>query len=257
VTKKSSNLLIDSYINKSYIKKLIINLDFLIINIYDNNLIRSQSIIENLEYNNIINNEINIYIYDWEIKSNSDYLIRKKSNLNNILNINYFNGELDLSFSNIILNLNIDEFLFIFNTLNQNVLYINRLLYSNYNLDYIGKEFLIRRLKIHPLKCWVSYYPKKCSYYKFLGNITELYKNIDYQNMLLNLNYINLYYPNDFQDLLKTVLKIWLTNIKENQIKNIIKSTKFNLLINNTPLNITKYLIRILNDLILVVSNLF
>uniref|UniRef100_A0A6C0IYC9 Uncharacterized protein n=1 Tax=viral metagenome TaxID=1070528 RepID=A0A6C0IYC9_9ZZZZ len=257
VTKKTDNLLIDSYINKSYIKKLIFNLDTFIINIYDNNCIRSQSIIRNLEYNNIINNEINIYINNWEIKNNVDYLIRKKNNINNILNINYYNGELDLSFSNLVLNLIIDEFIFIYNTLNQNILYLNKLLYNNYNQDYIGKAFFIKHIKIHPLMCSVSYYPKKCSYYKFLGNITEIYKNIDYENMLLNLVYINLYYPSDFQDLLKNVLKTWLTDIKENQIKNIIKSTKFNALINNTPVNITKYLIGLINNLMISLTNLF
>lgn len=257
ITKKTDNLLIDSYINKSYIKKLMFNLDTLIINIYDNNYNRCQSIIKNLEYNSIINNEINIYINNWEIKTGVDYLIRKKNNTSNILNINYLNGELDLSFSNLILNLNIDEFIFIYNTLNQNIKYLNKLLYSNYNQDYISKAFFIKHIKIHPLMCSVSYYPKKCSYYKFLGNITELYKNIDYENMLLNLVYINLYYPSDFQDLLKNILKTWLTDIKENQIKNIIKSTKFNALINNTPVNITKYLIGLINHLIISLSNLF
>ena len=103
----------------------------------------------------------------------------------------------------------------------------------------------------------VSYYPKKCSYYTFFGNITEIYKNIDYEEMLINLAYINLYYPIDFQDVLKNVLKIWLTDIKEKQINNIIKSTKFNFLFNNTPLYITKYLIGLINQLISLVSNLF
>jgi hypothetical protein len=240
VVKKNTNKLINSYLKKNYIKKTCINVHNLFINLYSNGIIRSKWNLKNIEYNAILNDEINIYINDWTIINNTTKLVENENKRKNILSIFYTDGKVELQFSTLILNLVIDEFIFIYNIIEKNVNYINKVLYSSYSLNYVGQDFFIKYFKLQQINCVVSYYPKKCGYYRFFGNMSELYKNIKYRNISLKLVYISIYYPTDFSDLLRTILRKWLVDIKKNQINNIINGTKFNMLIDNTPITITK-----------------
>ena len=85
----------------------------------------------------------------------------------------------------------------------KNIIFIKKILYSSYSLNYIGSDFFIKYLRIQQINCIVSYYPKKCSYYKLFGNMSEIYKNIKYKDIDLRLIYISVYYPADFQIYLK------------------------------------------------------
>jgi len=240
VVKKNTNKLINSYLKKNYIKKTYISVDNLDINLYSNGEIRSKWHLECVEYDVIINDEINIFIKDWTIINNSTKLIENGNKGKNILSIFYTDGKLELQFSTLILNLIIDEFIFIYTIIEKNTSYITKLLYPSYSINYIGQDFFIKYFKLQQINCIVSYYPKKCGYYKFFGNMSELYKNIKYRDISLKLVYISIYYPTDFNDLLKTILREWLVDIKKNQINKIINGTKFNMLINNAPITMTK-----------------
>ena len=256
VKKKNTNKLINSYIKKNYIKKTSLIIDKIQINLFNDNNIRSIWALKSIEYNVIINNEITITVDDLTIMNNNKLLIDNHNKQKKSLIIFYNNGKTEIQFGTLILNVEIDEFLSIYSIIEKNVYYINKLLCPSYSLNYIDNNFFIKHIVLQETNCIVNYFPKNCSYYKLFGNINEIYKNIDYKNISLKLIYVSNYYPYDFKELFKTILKEWLVDIKKNQIKNIIDSTKFNILINNTPLTITKNCIKSINKAISLLLSL-
>ena len=256
VKKKNTNKLINSYIKKNYIKKTSISIDKIQINLYSDNYIRSKWVLKSIEYNVIINNEITITVDDWTIMNNNKLLIDNHNKQKKSCTIFYNNGKTEIQFGTLLLNIEIDEFFSIYKIIEKNLDYINKLLYPSYSLDYVDNNFFIKHMILQETNCIVNYFPKKCGYYKLFGNINEIYKNIDYKNISLKLVYISNYYPYDFKDLFKTILKEWLLDIKKKQIKNIIDSTKFNILINNTPLTITKNCIKSINKALTLLLSL-
>ena len=197
-------------------------------------------LIDNNDVCNIIKLDNNLYILDDLGKvfikcvnivacDKSNIPIIKRNNKScPILEIIFLKDTISISLSNIYINLKIEEFKLIYNFIEIINKYLKLSIYVEDEMDYKKDNFIFNKVTIHPFKLVVFYYPDNCNYYKlFVGNIEELYKITNYENVNLNMNEITITHPYDFLEMMTTITTKWLDNIKNTQINNIIKGTKF------------------------------
>ena len=237
----------DNYIDANSTNLLKISIDSFKIYFMDKNNYTAKWILNNFSYN-IKYNEVTIYTNNWLITDKNDKnVLNKYSKNDRIIYINYKNNKTEVTINSLYLNIIPEVFIKIYDSISNNIKYINKMFYNNFDSDYIINDFFIKCITINSFNVYVDYYPKNCNYYKiFVGKLNEAYKLLNYQNINLKSKEILIHYPYNFSMMFKKIFSDWLYDIKKYQIKNIINGTKLGIAIDNIPVNYTKELVTII-----------
>lgn len=192
---------------------------------------------KDLSYIQKPNNEITLYINNWIISKNNLILLKKNyHNDDNLLYFNFKNNNLYIFVKSVYLNLCPDSFVLMKKNIVNNIKYINKLFYTEYESNFIVNEFFIKYVSINSFILDFSYYPDQSHYYNLLcGDFDKIYKITNYTNIELKLKEISLHYPNNFDTLFSNVFTDWINDISTNQIKNILKGTNLGVTVNKLP----------------------
>ena len=192
---------------------------------------------KDLSYVQKTNNEITFYIKNWIISKNNIILLKKNfNNDDNLLYFNFKNNNLYIFVKRIYLNLCPNSFVIMKHHILNNIKYINKLLYTEYESNFIASEFFIKYVSINSFILDFSYYPDQSHYYNLLcGDFDKIYKITNYTDIELKLKEISLHYPNNFDTLFSKIFSEWINDISTNQIKNILKGTNLGVTINKLP----------------------
>lgn len=253
----SSLNICNSYVGDENIifKYFKLSIDNLIINFRNLNNIDIQWKLDKFNCN-IKNNEIDIYTNNFLIKNKikNSILLKKnnnESNDDNILFINYKNNSLYITIKRVYLNICVESFINMKKYLSNNAIYINKLLYNTCNSDFVIEDFFIHYVSINSSIITIDYYPSKCNYYHILtGDLNELYTITNYENIELRLKEIYLHYPNNFINMFSSITNEWLNDISNNQIKKIIKGTKFGKTVNSLHINYSKDILKVIKKIL-------
>ena len=188
---------------------------------------------------------VGILINDWIIKNgtNKKIVLRKlKLCKNNVLMINFTtNNKLELIFSSIFLNIDIHTFRNMGICISKLIDGINKIFYLNYSSNYVIDDFFIKCISVNSVNVKASYYPENCDYLGLLGgNLVELHKITNYQNIDLCLKKVINHYPYNFSLMFIKILKEWLRDIYKNQLGKVVKGTVFSATVDNTAAKYSK-----------------
>jgi len=240
IDKNKISDLISSYMKPGENIELNIMIDKFNADFIENNKVKTDWEFSNFNYSVTKTGETHISTGNWKICNNNILILNKVKGVN-IVHILYKSNKVDVTIANISINIIPDIFAFTYKIISNNVKYINKLLYNCYNSDFIIDDFFIKYISIPSFNVKLTYIPASCDYYKILfGNTNEKYNMINYENIHLISKNISIHYPYNFSLLFSTILKMWLNDVSENQIGQIIKGTKFKYTVDNTPLNLSK-----------------
>ena len=247
------------YIKTNIFLKYYILVNKFNINFFERNKIIVKWVVNKFEFNYSLNKNIYFSCNDWLMVNSNNIILQKKlyKNSSPLLVINYTQNKLNITFSSIYLNIEPEIYIGLYNIIHQNIEDINKMFFHNYSSNYIDSDFFIKYLYINNFNIKLFYYPKNCSYYSILfGNLNEIYRTINYENINLKPKKIELHYPYNFSEMFKKIFKIWINDIYKNQLNNIILGTKFSSTINNTPVIFTKNILLSLKKLYTILNEM-
>lgn len=145
-----------------------------------------------------------------------------------ILHIIFSDQKLYLTVANLEVNLIFQFFESLCGSISANAAEWSKLMYYKFNQGATLSSFWIQYIFINQFYTKISYFPVKCNYYSlFTGNLQSMYTAVNYKNLQLRMQEIDLFCPADWGDLWRHVLSTWVRHILKHQLKRVLKGIRF------------------------------